>query len=452
MTCNTSAVAVCCSKASRVSVMQPRVLHRDDRLRREVLQQRDLLVGERVDFCAIGGEAAEQRVVLAQRAQTDRVRTPPCRRRPAAPERAASIARRYRRYGRAARPREPAQPTAGATANGRAHRSATNSSDSRGSREPREFLPVVTFKERRMRHRTDCNAFSSIASNTGARSPGEALMTCNTSAVAVCWARASSRSAVRSARSRRSSAFSRSRLDAFSSPADRHQVLCILPRACPRSRDHPGTAGKPGREPGPTPGGRTTTHGCAGQMAPTILQQICSRQPIGIIRLSHCLDLFQPQVSIIASGFFNAPTIADEFGEIAGAYSFALSCVPPLFGKFRPPARKSYPAAPDLQSSLWWPRCPDEDRRPQGAQEQAQRIRPRRRGGRNDRHHRPRPPGRRDRAAAAEAENRSSSAAFAKAGSPRRRSAAASAAPKTDTRLHAGGPTRRSRQRSRRSR
>jgi hypothetical protein len=58
MTCNTSAVAVCCSNASRVSVMSrafsiamtacaakfcsratsPRVLHRDDRLRREILQ------------------------------------------------------------------------------------------------------------------------------------------------------------------------------------------------------------------------------------------------------------------------------------------------------------------------------------------------------------------------------------------------------------------------------
>ena len=34
-------------------VNQPRVLHRDDRLRREVLQQRDLLVGERPDFLAI---------------------------------------------------------------------------------------------------------------------------------------------------------------------------------------------------------------------------------------------------------------------------------------------------------------------------------------------------------------------------------------------------------------
>ena len=53
MTCNTSAVAVCCSSASRVSVNQPRVLHRDDRLRREVLQQRDLLVGERAHFLAV---------------------------------------------------------------------------------------------------------------------------------------------------------------------------------------------------------------------------------------------------------------------------------------------------------------------------------------------------------------------------------------------------------------
>ena len=52
MTCNTSAVAVCCSKASRVSVNQPRILHRDDRLRREVLQQRDLFIGKRPDLAA----------------------------------------------------------------------------------------------------------------------------------------------------------------------------------------------------------------------------------------------------------------------------------------------------------------------------------------------------------------------------------------------------------------
>jgi hypothetical protein len=34
-------------------------------------------------------------------------------------------------------------------------------------------------------------ALSNIASNTGARSPGEELMTCNTSAVAVCCSNAS---------------------------------------------------------------------------------------------------------------------------------------------------------------------------------------------------------------------------------------------------------------------
>ena len=39
MTCRISAVAVCRSSASRVSVNKPRVLHRDHRLRREVLQQ-----------------------------------------------------------------------------------------------------------------------------------------------------------------------------------------------------------------------------------------------------------------------------------------------------------------------------------------------------------------------------------------------------------------------------
>ena len=42
MTCKTSAVAVCCAKASRVSVKKPRVLHCNDRLRGEIRKQRDL--------------------------------------------------------------------------------------------------------------------------------------------------------------------------------------------------------------------------------------------------------------------------------------------------------------------------------------------------------------------------------------------------------------------------
>src|SRR5262249_33492621 len=46
---------------------QPRVLRRDDRLRREILQQRDLLVSERAHFLAIDAEYADDPVVLAQR-------------------------------------------------------------------------------------------------------------------------------------------------------------------------------------------------------------------------------------------------------------------------------------------------------------------------------------------------------------------------------------------------
>ena len=63
MTCNTSAVAVCCSSASRVSVRS----HRDDRLRREVLQQRDLLIGKRPHLLTIDADRTEERVILAQR-------------------------------------------------------------------------------------------------------------------------------------------------------------------------------------------------------------------------------------------------------------------------------------------------------------------------------------------------------------------------------------------------
>ena len=54
-----------------------------------------------------------------------------------------------------------------------------------------EALAVVGRQARRTRPRKAACAFSSIASNTGARSPGEELMTCNTSAVAVCCSSAS---------------------------------------------------------------------------------------------------------------------------------------------------------------------------------------------------------------------------------------------------------------------
>ena len=37
---------------------EPRILHRDDRLRREVLQQRDLFIGKRSYLASIGGDVA----------------------------------------------------------------------------------------------------------------------------------------------------------------------------------------------------------------------------------------------------------------------------------------------------------------------------------------------------------------------------------------------------------
>ncbi len=46
---------------------QPRVFHRNNRLRRKILQQRNLLVGKRSDFLAIGGDIAKQDPILAKR-------------------------------------------------------------------------------------------------------------------------------------------------------------------------------------------------------------------------------------------------------------------------------------------------------------------------------------------------------------------------------------------------
>jgi hypothetical protein len=46
---------------------QPRILHRDDCLRREVLQQRDLLFGERPDLGAEDQKHPHQCCVFAQR-------------------------------------------------------------------------------------------------------------------------------------------------------------------------------------------------------------------------------------------------------------------------------------------------------------------------------------------------------------------------------------------------
>ena len=48
-------------------IEQPRILHRDHRLRREVLQQRDLLLAEGPRRSAVVGEVSKDSVVLAER-------------------------------------------------------------------------------------------------------------------------------------------------------------------------------------------------------------------------------------------------------------------------------------------------------------------------------------------------------------------------------------------------
>ena len=56
-------------------VEQPRVLDGDDRLRREVLDKLDLLVGERAHLLAIDGDRADKLVLLEHRHTDERART-----------------------------------------------------------------------------------------------------------------------------------------------------------------------------------------------------------------------------------------------------------------------------------------------------------------------------------------------------------------------------------------
>ena len=46
---------------------EPSVFHCDDRLRREVFEERDLFFSERAHLASIAGDHAEQRAVLSQR-------------------------------------------------------------------------------------------------------------------------------------------------------------------------------------------------------------------------------------------------------------------------------------------------------------------------------------------------------------------------------------------------
>src|SRR5271156_5438091 len=67
MTCNTSAVAVCCSSASRVSVISRAFSIAITACAAKFCSRGNLLVGERPHLLAIDRETAEQSTVLAQR-------------------------------------------------------------------------------------------------------------------------------------------------------------------------------------------------------------------------------------------------------------------------------------------------------------------------------------------------------------------------------------------------
>ena len=47
-------------------VQEPGIVHRNDRLRREAFERRDLLVGERPRIATIEAKSTQQRVVLTQ--------------------------------------------------------------------------------------------------------------------------------------------------------------------------------------------------------------------------------------------------------------------------------------------------------------------------------------------------------------------------------------------------
>ncbi len=85
---------------------QPRVLHRDYRLRGEVLQQGDLLVGERPHLLTVDADRAEQRILLAQRHGDQRTHT-------------AGAVRHARRSA-------PASPPAGSPYPPEAHRASSS--------------------------------------------------------------------------------------------------------------------------------------------------------------------------------------------------------------------------------------------------------------------------------------------------------------------------------------
>ena len=124
---------------------------------------------------------------------TSTVRTPPSSTSArASGDSIGSVVRADRRCGRSARRSTRAALTGSLRPGEPACRSnSRNGSGYAAHRHGAKALAVIGRQDAERGARTGACAFSSIASNTGARSPGEELMTCSTSAVAVCCSNAS---------------------------------------------------------------------------------------------------------------------------------------------------------------------------------------------------------------------------------------------------------------------
>ena len=174
ITLSTSAVAVCCCRRFAQLVEQPRVLDRDDGLGGEVLNQLDLLVGERPDLLAVDGDRADQLVILEHRHRqgaTVRLQARPMRARPGPPpQRRQSMCTALCLAAR----RQVQVSGGGMNRSALFDRIRASRRIVHGAQRCPEQVAVVAAQTCQTWHRKCVVAFSSMASNTGSKFAGRA--------------------------------------------------------------------------------------------------------------------------------------------------------------------------------------------------------------------------------------------------------------------------------------
>ena len=169
-------------------VEQPSVLDRDHRLVGEGLEQRELLVGERLGRLAQHADRADA-AVLPQHRRPATEESPTCDR-PCARAPVHSANRPCSGCARAALANRPGRSCVSSSGMGKVRAMASNAS-SRATRRHAPGRPRRTTKMPSCSVANRRSQLSRILSNTGAVSATELLITCSTSAVAVCCSSAS---------------------------------------------------------------------------------------------------------------------------------------------------------------------------------------------------------------------------------------------------------------------